>query len=78
MTILLLVAAGLLILSAALFFGPQLVAYGADGARQLIRRPQAQFVAMFLISAICVVLFYDPNASALISEDEAVQVVLRT
>lgn len=78
MTILLLIAAGLLCLSAALFFGPQLVAYGADGARELVRRPQAQFVAMTLLTAGLVILFYDPNASALISDDETVQVVLRT
>lgn len=78
MSILLLTAAGLLLLSAAFLFGPQLVAYGSAGARDLVRRPQAQFAAMTLMTAFMVILFHDPSASALISEDEAVQVVLRT
>jgi hypothetical protein len=33
---------------------------------------------MTLMTAFLVILFHDPSASALISEDEAVQVVLRT
>lgn len=78
MTILLLIAAGLLLLSAAFFFGPQLVAYGGYGARDLIRRPQAQFVAMFLMTAFLVILFYDPSASALGADGEPVEMILRT
>ncbi|MEM5515648.1 hypothetical protein WNY37_01730 [Henriciella sp. AS95] len=78
MTILMLIAAALLLLSAAFFFGPMLVAYGSHGARELVRHPQAHFAAMTIITALLVIVFYDPSASALISEDEAVQVVLRT
>ena len=77
MTILILIAAGLLALSAAFFFGPQLVAYGGHGARDLVRRPQAQFVAMTLMTAFLVIVFYDPSASALGSGDEQVEMVLR-
>ena len=76
MTILLLIAAALLVLSAALFFGPQLVIYGPAGLRDAARRPEAQFVGGCILSALALLFFAPLAGSALISGGETVQVVV--
>ncbi len=62
-------------LSAALFFGPQLVAYGADDMRNALRRPEAFTILGGLLTAFVLLLFAPHAGSALISGGEAVQVV---
>ena len=78
MTLLLILAGALLALSAALFFGPQLVIYGPQGLRAAVRRPEAQLVGGCLASAFALLLFAPHAASALISGGQTVQVVATT
>ena len=73
--ILLVLAGALLVLSAALFFGPQLVAYGPYGLRTAFARPEARLVSAGLVAAFSVLLFGSPLLSALIPGGDTVQVV---
>ena len=75
MTLLILLACILLLASAALLFGPQLVTYGTDGLRDLARRGDARFVSAFLIGALCLLVFAARPATVLISSGDTVQVV---
>lgn len=75
MTILLLIAALFLVLSALFFFGPHLVVYGASGLRDAFSSPEARVVTAGLVAALCVLLFAPAGASSLISTGETVQVV---
>lgn len=51
-----LVSIVLLVVSAALMFGPQLIIYGCRGASAMVRDEQAQFVAGCLVAAFLFVL----------------------
>ena len=46
----------MLALSAACFFGPQIVAYGTRGVQDLAASPEARFVAASLTTAIALVV----------------------
>ncbi|WP_300377402.1 hypothetical protein [Henriciella sp.] len=75
MMILLVLAGVLLVLSAALFFGPQLVAYGPHGLREAFSRPEAHLVTLALAGILAWLLFGTSMVSALISGGETVQVM---
>ncbi|WP_084396334.1 hypothetical protein [Henriciella aquimarina] len=75
MTLLLVLAGLLLVLSAALFFGPQLAVYGMDGLRDALKRPEAQLIAGTLVSILALLLFAPLTGSALISGGQTGQVV---
>ena len=75
MMILLLLAGALLCLSAALFFGPQLVAFGTDGLREALTRPEGRLVCACLVSAFVLLLVAPSASSILISGGKTVQVV---
>lgn len=78
MTLLLFIAFALLLLSAALFFGPQLIVYGRGGLRDAMARPEAQLVGGALATCLALLLFAPLAGSALISGGETVQVMAST
>ncbi len=71
------IAAILLFLSAALFFGPQLVIYGPRAFPNLVHQPQARFIGGFLTTATVFVLTAPHMGSALITGSEAVTFAAR-
>lgn len=72
MIVLQIIAAIMLFLSAALFFGPQLVIYGPRAFPALVRQPQARFIGGFLATATAFVLAAPHMGAALSSGGEAV------
>ena len=75
MSLLIILAAALLVLSAALCFGPQLVIYGPSSLRELARRTDARLVSLLIAAAIALLLFASPSGSSLISQGETGQLV---
>ncbi len=70
-------AAILLFLSAACFFGPQLVIYGPRALPMLAKQDQAKFIGGFLITATVLVITAPYFGTALLSGGEAVTLVAR-
>ena len=75
MLVLQLLATSLLVLAGACFFGPQLVIYGPRGFSRLARRPEARFVAGFLISTMAFIVLVPAASHALVSGGEKVLIV---
>ena len=65
-------AALFLFLSAALFFGPQLVIYGPRAVRPLMRNGQAKFVGGVLVSACAVLVTAPYMAPVVVKGGEAI------
>ncbi|WP_018148777.1 hypothetical protein [Henriciella marina] len=67
MSLLILTAFVLIVLAAALFFGPYFVAYGPDGFRDIVRRGDARMISLFLVGAIILAILLPGQDPALIS-----------
>ncbi len=78
MMIALVLAGVLLLASAALFFGPQFIAFGMPGLHDAFSRPEAKLVVGGLACAFALLLLVPTGASGLISGGKAVQVVAET
>lgn len=71
-----LIALLLLMVSAVLFFGPQLVVYGPRVARDMLRNRQVQFVGGCWLSLALFVLVAPTASSALYSGGGAMSLVM--
>lgn len=67
MSLLILTAFALVLLAAALFFGPYFVVYGPDGFRDIVRRGDARMISLFLVGAIILAILLPGQDPALIS-----------
>ncbi len=65
----------LLFVSAACFFGPQLVIYGPRAVPLLLKQGQARFIGGFLVSAAILSLVAPHLGSAMLSGGEAITLV---
>ncbi len=69
------IAAVLLFLSAACFFGPQLVIYGPRAVPLLLKQAQARFIGGFLVSAAILSIIAPHFGGALLSGGEVITLV---
>lgn len=69
------IAAILLFLSAACFFGPQLVIYGPRAVPLMLKQGQARFIGAFLASAAILSIIAPHFGSAVLSGGEAITLV---
>ena len=69
------IAVVLLLLSALLLFGPQLVAYGPRALPNMARSPEARFISVSFASLIVLALVFPTFMTAMISGGQSVYAV---